>query len=185
MTPKSKSKWYLLPFVLLFINLNSLAQIYNINDFSVNANTILTDVCNFYDSVIYIKNYKNLLVSLQSTEASSFNFKSIETKKQTTCSFNKLFVSDLEILTNSNSKSNTKNVVDLNEIYITLVTEKNTNINDPTNLTDIDGDVLTIGDVDYRVTHLSGTPLIVKIIQNPISKILYYRLSKELNRIQS
>ncbi|QNM86738.1 choice-of-anchor J domain-containing protein [Polaribacter pectinis] len=50
MTPKSKSKWLLLPFIMLFINLNSSAQTYNINDASVNGNTITTNTGTFYDS---------------------------------------------------------------------------------------------------------------------------------------
>ena len=48
----------------------------------------------------------------------------------------------------------------------------NADINNPTTLPDIDGDVLTIGDVDYRDTHLSGTPLITQILQTPTDRVI-------------
>ena len=79
-------------------------------------------------------------------------------------------------LTDGNSDGKTDGTVGTNGIDNTLVsdnyTDINANINDPTTLTDIDGDVLTIGDVDYRDTHLSGTPLITQILQNTTDRVI-------------
>ena len=48
----------------------------------------------------------------------------------------------------------------------------NGTINDPTLLPDIDKDVLTVGDVDYRDKDLSGTPLITQILQNGTDRVI-------------
>lgn len=51
-------------------------------------------------------------------------------------------------------------------------TDVNATIDDPTLLTDTDNDVLTIGDVDYRDNHVSGTPMITQIHQTDANKVI-------------
>ncbi|MEO9570721.1 MAG: MBG domain-containing protein [Polaribacter sp.] len=51
-------------------------------------------------------------------------------------------------------------------------TDINAHIDDPTMLNDVDNDVLTIGDVDYRDTHNSGTPMITQIHHTDANKVI-------------
>ncbi|WP_299669013.1 MBG domain-containing protein [uncultured Polaribacter sp.] len=48
----------------------------------------------------------------------------------------------------------------------------NTNIDDPKLLPDADSDVLTIGDVDYRDNHVSGTPMITQFYIEGTSRVI-------------
>ena len=51
-------------------------------------------------------------------------------------------------------------------------TDVNANIDDPTLLLDTDSDALTVGDVDYRDTHVSGIPMITQIYQTATNKVI-------------
>ncbi|ARV14637.1 CUB domain-containing protein [Polaribacter sp. SA4-12] len=51
-------------------------------------------------------------------------------------------------------------------------TDINASIDDPTTLLDADEDVFTIGDVDYRDAHVSGTPMITQIHQTVSNKVI-------------
>ncbi|AQS93534.1 hypothetical protein BXQ17_05280 [Polaribacter sp. BM10] len=48
----------------------------------------------------------------------------------------------------------------------------NASIDDPNTLPDIDNDATTIGDVDYRDTHLSGTPMITQFYLEGTSRVI-------------
>ncbi|WP_439127437.1 proprotein convertase P-domain-containing protein [Polaribacter sp.] len=48
----------------------------------------------------------------------------------------------------------------------------NAGINNPTNLPDSDGDVLTIGDVDYRDNQVSGIPMITQIYLEGTNRVI-------------
>ncbi|WP_299064586.1 MBG domain-containing protein [uncultured Polaribacter sp.] len=80
----------------------------------------------------------------------------------------------LSIDTNNNGKTN--GTVGNNGIDNTLTTDNytdvNANINDPRTLLDTDNDVLTVGDVDYRDTHQSGTPMITQVHQTGATKVV-------------
>ncbi len=79
-------------------------------------------------------------------------------------------------LTDVNSDGKTDGNVGNNGIDNTLTSDNysdiNANIDDPTTLQDTDGDVITIGDVDYRDAHVSGTPLITQILQTSTDRVI-------------
>ncbi len=61
----------------------------------------------------------------------------------------------------------------------------NATIDDPTLLIDTDGDVLTVGDVNYRDTELSGTPMITQIHHSATEKIIEITNIHATNTIQA
>jgi len=79
-------------------------------------------------------------------------------------------------LTDANLDGRTDGTVGDNGIDNALTSDDfsdvNANIDDPTTLQDSDGDVYTIGDVDYRDTHASGTPLLTQILQTSSDKVI-------------
>ena len=76
----------------------------------------------------------------------------------------------------SDGDGKTNGTVGENGIDNTLTSDNfidiNAHIDDPTLLNDADNDALTIGDVDYRDTHLSGTPMITQIHQTSSNKTI-------------
>ena len=99
MTPKSKSKWFLLPFIALFISLNSFSQTYDMDDPSVNGNTIVTDTGTFYDSGNSGGNYSDnetLSTTFQSSNGNpiQLEFTSVNIENQASCNYDRLLVYD-------------------------------------------------------------------------------------------
>ncbi|TMM28767.1 T9SS type A sorting domain-containing protein [Polaribacter aestuariivivens] len=77
----------------------------------------------------------------------------------------------------SNNNGQTNGTVGQNGLDNTLYSaddfnDVNASIDDPTSLPDTDNDVLTIGDVDYRDAHVSGTPMITQIFNDGTSKVI-------------
>ncbi|WP_299014043.1 proprotein convertase P-domain-containing protein [uncultured Polaribacter sp.] len=77
--------------------------------------------------------------------------------------------------TSDNGKTN-GNVGD-NGLDNTLYTldnyeDVNANIENPTTLPDLDNDALTVGDVDYRDTHVSGIPAITQILLEGSNRVI-------------
>jgi hypothetical protein len=97
MTPKSKSKWLLLPFIALFINLNSFAQ-YNIDDTIVN-NTIIRNTGTFYDSGGLTGDYNDDEILSKTIQSSNGNpiqldFTTVDIESESACGYDRLLVYD-------------------------------------------------------------------------------------------
>ncbi|WP_299050476.1 MBG domain-containing protein [uncultured Polaribacter sp.] len=79
-------------------------------------------------------------------------------------------------LTDADLDGKTDGTVGNNGIDNTLTDDNyedvNANINNPTTLQDTDGDVLTIGDVDYRDSQLSGIPLVTQILHTSADRVI-------------
>ncbi|KGL63157.1 MAM domain protein [Polaribacter sp. Hel1_85] len=83
---------------------------------------------------------------------------------------------EVSLTIDNDNDGKTNGSVGVNGIDDTLTSDDYTDINahidQPTTLLDTDNDVLTIGDVDYRDTHVSGTPMITQIHQTDANKVI-------------